>query len=128
MATYAAVPDGLGDDVAAAVPVATEAARRALDAVGVTRGSTVVIHGASGGVGALAVQQAVARGRRSSRLHRPGTTIGCAPSGRCRSRTTPVGPIAPPRSLRPGSMPSSTPQGEGCSPSRCAWSDRRTGS
>ncbi|MGA8986882.1 NADP-dependent oxidoreductase [Aeromicrobium sp.] len=62
MTTYARVPEGVSDEVAAAAPVATEAARRVLDAVGVERDTAVVIHGASGGVGAIAVQQAVARG------------------------------------------------------------------
>ena len=42
--------------------MAAETATRALDAVGVAAGTTVVINGASGGVGSAAVQLAVARG------------------------------------------------------------------
>jgi NADPH:quinone reductase-like Zn-dependent oxidoreductase len=48
--------------VAAAAGVAAETAIRALDLVGVTAGSTVLIDGGAGGVDAVAAQIAVARG------------------------------------------------------------------
>lgn len=57
-------PAGLGWHDAAALPVASETAERVLNLLGVTAGETVLMHGASGGVGTLAVQLAVARGAR----------------------------------------------------------------
>src|SRR5439155_24300581 len=47
---------------AAARPVASETAERVLNLLGVGAGETVLMHGASGGVGTLAVQLATARG------------------------------------------------------------------
>ncbi|WP_433789762.1 NADP-dependent oxidoreductase [Actinoplanes sp. CA-252034] len=55
-------PAGLGWDEAAALPVAGETAQRVLDLLAVGAGETVLIHGAAGGVGGVAVQLAVARG------------------------------------------------------------------
>ena len=49
---------------AAALPVASETAERVLNLLGVAAGETVLMHGASGGVGTLAVQLATARGAR----------------------------------------------------------------
>lgn len=60
--TVAPKPAGLGWAEAAALPVAAETALRVLGLLGVTRGDTVLIHGASGGVGTVAVQIAVSRG------------------------------------------------------------------
>jgi NADPH:quinone reductase-like Zn-dependent oxidoreductase len=61
-AHYALIPGGLDFVDAAALPVAVETAHRALDVVGVGAGTTVLINGASGGVGQAAVQIAVNRG------------------------------------------------------------------
>jgi NADPH:quinone reductase-like Zn-dependent oxidoreductase len=61
---YAAIPASLDFAAAAALPAAIETAARALDQVGVERGSTLLINGASGSVGSAAVQFAVARGAR----------------------------------------------------------------
>nr|WP_229835022.1 NADP-dependent oxidoreductase [Dactylosporangium sucinum] len=58
----APIPTGLSFADAATLPTAGETARRGLDLLGVRAGETVVIHGASGSVGAIAVQLAVARG------------------------------------------------------------------
>ncbi|MFE3600546.1 NADP-dependent oxidoreductase [Streptomyces sp. NPDC059096] len=57
-----AKPAGLSWDEAAALPVAGETAQRVLDALGVRDGETLLLHGAGGGVGAVAAQLAVARG------------------------------------------------------------------
>lgn len=57
-------PAGLDWVHAAALPVAGETAERVLDLLGVSAGETLLIHGASGGVGTIAVQLAVARGAR----------------------------------------------------------------
>lgn len=61
---WARVPDGLDAPRAAALPVAGEAARRGLRLLGLVPGETLLVHGASGGVGGLATQLAVAAGVR----------------------------------------------------------------
>ena len=63
-AHYALIPDGLDFAAAAALPVAVETAYRVLDLVDVGAGTTVLINGASGGVGQTAVQVAIERGAR----------------------------------------------------------------
>ena len=57
-------PADLGWQDAAALPVASETAERVLNLLGVTAGETVLMHGASGAVGTVAVQLATARGAR----------------------------------------------------------------
>lgn len=57
-------PAGLAWTDAAALPVASETTERVLDLLGVVAGETVLMHGASGGVGTLAIQLAKARGAR----------------------------------------------------------------
>jgi NADPH:quinone reductase-like Zn-dependent oxidoreductase len=64
LAYYAPVPPTLDFATAAALPAAVETATRALDQLGVASGSTVLVNGASGSVGAAAVQLAAARGAR----------------------------------------------------------------
>jgi NADPH:quinone reductase-like Zn-dependent oxidoreductase len=56
------IPDGLAFEEAAAIPLAALTAWQALEAAGVSAGDTVLIHGASGGVGHLAVQLAAGIG------------------------------------------------------------------
>src|SRR3954447_6969084 len=60
--TVALKPAGLAWQDAAALPVASETAERVLDLLGVAPGETVLMHGASGAVGTVAVQLATARG------------------------------------------------------------------
>ena len=57
-------PAGLDWQHAVALPVAGATAERVLDLLGVASGETVLIHGAAGAVGTLAVQLAAARGAR----------------------------------------------------------------
>ncbi|MEU3460688.1 NADP-dependent oxidoreductase [Streptomyces sp. NPDC006733] len=57
-------PAGLDWTHAAALPVAGDGADRALDLLAVQAGETLLIHGASGALGTIAVQLAVARGAR----------------------------------------------------------------
>lgn len=59
---YAPVPPSLDFPGAAALSAAVETATRALDQLGVTNGSALLINGASGSVGSAAVQLAVVRG------------------------------------------------------------------
>ncbi|TDW66226.1 NADP-dependent oxidoreductase [Kribbella pratensis] len=55
-------PAGLGWEQAVGVPVAGETSQRVLDLLGVKSGETILIHGAAGAVGSVAVQLAVAAG------------------------------------------------------------------
>ncbi len=57
---------------AASVPVAGGTAYHALEVVGVAAGDTVLVHGAAGGVGVLAVQLAARRGARVLATASPG--------------------------------------------------------
>lgn len=61
---WAPVPDGLAPTQAAALPVVGEAARRALRILGTQPGETLLVHGASGGIGGLVTQLAVGAGVR----------------------------------------------------------------
>ncbi|MEU6120362.1 NADP-dependent oxidoreductase [Streptomyces sp. NPDC047123] len=63
LSSYAPVPPSLDFPGAAALPAAVETATRALDQLGVD-GGTLLVSGASGSVGAAAVQLAVGRGAR----------------------------------------------------------------
>lgn len=63
-AVLAPKPAGLDWTHAAALPVASDGAERVLDLLNVTSGETLLIHGASGALGTIAVQLAVARGAR----------------------------------------------------------------
>lgn len=58
----AAVPDAVPDDVAAALPLAGGTALRVLETLAVTKGDTLLVHAASGGVGYSAAQLAVTAG------------------------------------------------------------------
>lgn len=80
----AAKPPELSWEDAAAIPTAAETAARGLNGLGVTAGQTVVVTGASGGVGSFAVQLAIARGARvigtaSPRQHAFVRSLGATP-------------------------------------------------
>ncbi|HYN71688.1 MAG TPA: NADP-dependent oxidoreductase [Nakamurella sp.] len=60
--SYARKPASVDWAVAAAAGLSAETAIRALDLVGVSRGTTLLIDGGAGGVGAVAAQIAIARG------------------------------------------------------------------
>lgn len=60
----AAIPGSVTDDQAAALPLAGLTARRSIDALAPTASDTVLLHAASGGVGYLAAQLALATGAR----------------------------------------------------------------
>lgn len=64
LTVWAPKPEGTSFEVAAGLGVPGETAVRVLDALGLTSGQTVVIDGASGGVGVVAVQVARSRGLR----------------------------------------------------------------
>ncbi|MGI5351685.1 NADP-dependent oxidoreductase [Streptomyces sp. CA-250714] len=77
-------PDDLDVLRAAGLPVAAEAAYRALEELGVAAGETLLVHGAGGAVGNLAVQFAVARGAHvvgtaAERVHRRLADLGATP-------------------------------------------------
>lgn len=64
LSAWARVPDGVSVEAAGGLPVAGETAVRVLDLLGLRAGQTVVVDGASGGVGSTTVQVARARGLR----------------------------------------------------------------
>jgi NADPH:quinone reductase-like Zn-dependent oxidoreductase len=64
LSDFVPIPPSLDFPGAAALPAAIETATRALDQLGVSNGSTLLINGASGSVGSAAVQLAVVRGAR----------------------------------------------------------------
>ncbi|WP_432824371.1 NADP-dependent oxidoreductase [Dactylosporangium sp. CA-092794] len=66
-------PDGIGDEVAAALPVCGLTAAAALAAIGAGPGDTVLVGGAAGGVGVFAVQLARLAGARVLGTASPGT-------------------------------------------------------
>ncbi|MCL2729670.1 MAG: NADP-dependent oxidoreductase [Actinomycetia bacterium] len=84
LSSYAPIPSSLGFAEAAALPSVVETAARALDQLGVTAGTTLLVNGASGNVGSAAVQLAVARGARVIGTGRPASherlrSLGAAP-------------------------------------------------
>jgi NADPH:quinone reductase-like Zn-dependent oxidoreductase len=68
----APIPEGLSMRDAGALGLAGTAALDSLNAVALAKGETVLISGATGGVGALAVQIAAARGAKVIATARPG--------------------------------------------------------
>lgn len=64
LSSYVRVPAGLDFVRAAALPVAVETATRTLDLLGVQSGHILLINGASGAVGTVTTQLAIARGAR----------------------------------------------------------------
>ena len=79
---WAAKPPSVDWAVAAAAGVAGETSERGLRLLDVTAGDTLFVDGGAGGVGAVAVQMALARARRwSPRPARP-TMTTCGRSGR----------------------------------------------
>ncbi|AZM61624.1 MULTISPECIES: NADP-dependent oxidoreductase [unclassified Streptomyces] len=86
LAFWAAKPAALSWEEAGAAGTGVETATRALDVLGVRDGTdpTLLIDGATGGVGSIAVQLAVARGARVVATGRPGseeflTGLGATP-------------------------------------------------
>ncbi|KAL1406546.1 hypothetical protein Q8F55_008252 [Vanrija albida] len=73
LSVWARIPASLSFVQAAAIPSALETAWRALDALRVCAGDTLLINGASGSVGAAAVQLALARRARVLGTASPGT-------------------------------------------------------
>jgi NADPH:quinone reductase-like Zn-dependent oxidoreductase len=64
LSAWAQKPDAASFEVAGGLGVAAETAVRVLDLLGLQPGQTVVVDGASGGVGGVTVQVAVSRGLR----------------------------------------------------------------
>ncbi|WP_417216221.1 NADP-dependent oxidoreductase [Arthrobacter sp.] len=80
----AAIPAGVDDDVAASLPLTGLTALRSVEALDLAAGDRLLVHGASGGVGSLAVQLAVAAGAEvvgtaSERNHSKLAALGATP-------------------------------------------------
>jgi NADPH:quinone reductase-like Zn-dependent oxidoreductase len=73
LAFWAAKPSSLPWTQAGAAGTSVETATRALDALAVEAGTTLLVDGAAGGVGSIAVQLASARGARVIGTGRPGS-------------------------------------------------------
>lgn len=71
----ARVPAGMTMDEASALPTAGMTALSCLDALGLARGSSLVIVGASGGVGSFATELAAARGIKVIAVARPSSAV-----------------------------------------------------
>jgi len=100
LSTWAPIPEALDFVGAAALPSTVETAARALDQLGVTAGSTVVINGASGSIGSAAVQFAVHRGARVIGTGSPAThdylrSLGAEPVAYGEGMTDRVRALAP---------------------------------
>src|SRR3954449_8650635 len=65
LSAWAAKPANASFEEAAGLPVAVETTIRAFTLIGLAAGQTVLINGAAGGVGAVAVQVALARGTKA---------------------------------------------------------------
>lgn len=102
-AWLAPLPDGVEFAAAATLPLNSLTAAQALDRVKVQADSTVLITGATGAVGAFAVQEAVARGARVFAVASTGDDDFVASLGAevVLSRTTPEELIAAVRRLAP---------------------------
>ena len=71
-ASVARTPDGIDDDQAGSLGVAGTTAATAIEALGLGEGSTVLIIGATGGVGSFAIQLAASAGAHVIATARPG--------------------------------------------------------
>ena len=71
LAFWATKPDSMTWTEAGAAGTSIETATRALDVLGVAEGATLLVDGAAGGVGSVAVQLAAARGARVIGTGRP---------------------------------------------------------
>ncbi|MDQ2908443.1 MAG: NADP-dependent oxidoreductase [Candidatus Eremiobacteraeota bacterium] len=78
---FTAIPDGVSDEQAAALPTPGLTALASLDILGVTRGTELLIVGAAGAVGGAAVQMAHHRGARVSAVVLPGQAQTAADFG-----------------------------------------------
>ena len=101
-------PEGVSWEAAGALFVAGTTAYATVRAVGAGSGDTVVVSGAAGGVGSLAVQLAVIAGAAVIGLPARRTTSGCSSTARSRSPTATALPTASVRSPRARSTHSST--------------------
>jgi len=97
---YASIPPFLDFETAAALPSALETAARALRRLGITKGVTLLVNGASGNIGSAAVQLAVAHGARVIGTASPGKhdflrSLGAEPIAYGRDMVDRVRAVAP---------------------------------
>lgn len=80
-ASLVAIPDGVSDETAAALPLAGGTAWQALEKAAVDHGDRVLVLGAGGGVGLYAVRLAALRGAHVHALTRPDAMDAAAAQG-----------------------------------------------
>ena len=114
-------PAALPAETAAALVTVGEAAFRVLKHLGLKAGQTLVILGAGGSVGTIAVQLATARGIRVIGTAADGDLGGSPGWGPPRSGTATAGRSASVPRRPAGWTPCSTRPGPACSPARSAW-------
>ncbi|MDH6268147.1 NADPH:quinone reductase-like Zn-dependent oxidoreductase [Rhizobium sp. SG_E_25_P2] len=145
LTSWAHIPDGMSFEVAGGLAIVSETATRILDLVGSKAGETLVVVGASGGVGSAVVQVARQRGVKvigaaSEAKHDYLRKLGAVPTTYGHGLPARVRALAPqgvdaaldpsrgrrhPRSHRDGgrSCPCSVDRGHRCTQTRCAGHD-----
>ncbi len=92
LTAWARMPEGLTFEEAAGYPSVVETALRVIREVGVRPGQTLLVSGASGGVGSAVLQIARERASRSSARPAPPTRTTCAAWAHSPPRTARAGP------------------------------------
>ncbi|HTU71923.1 MAG TPA: NADP-dependent oxidoreductase [Trebonia sp.] len=99
------VPDGMPASIAAALPTAGMTALGAVDAIGLRAGQSVLVVGATGGVGVFAVQLAAARGAEVIATARPDAQEWIRRLGAARTADYTAGDVAEQvRATHPGGI------------------------
>ena len=111
-------PAGVSWEQAVGLPVAGETAQRVLDELGLKAGETLLLHGAAGAVGSIAVQLAKAAGATVIGTASPANHDFLRSIGATRSRTATGCSTGSARPHRRGSTRCSTP------PARAGWRSR----
>ncbi|MBK3570589.1 NADP-dependent oxidoreductase [Streptomyces sp. MBT62] len=88
------VPDGMPAEIAAALPTAGMTALGALEAMGLREGQSILVVGATGGVGVFAVQLAAAKGAEVIATARPDADRWIRQLGAARTADYTVGGVA----------------------------------
>ena len=103
-ASLAITPEGLDDLQASSLGVAGTTAMSAVEALGLAEGATVLVVGATGGVGTFAIQLAALRGARPIASVRPGDEFFVTDLGAAETVDYTAEPVATVRERWPGGV------------------------